>query len=72
MGVGMFLDSPLNGIRARRPKFVVFGLKGRLLGTNQKSHIGSLEKEFLIYKSSPTATSMRPFGKKLNNKSLRA
>jgi len=43
---------------------VVFGLKGRLLGTNQRSHIGSLEKEFLTYKPSPTPTSMRPFGKK--------
>jgi len=43
-----------------------------LLGTNQSSHIGSLEKEFLIYKSSPTPTSMRHFGKEPNNKSLRA
>jgi len=42
---------------------VVFSLKGRLLDTNQRSLIGSLEKKFLIYNSNPTPTNIKPIEK---------
>jgi hypothetical protein len=48
------------------------GTTTMLLLYKPTSHIRSLEKKGLIYKSSQTPISMKLFGKEPNNKSLRA